>query len=233
MIFSTLISMNLIFTTGYSSLLIQVSAALLDLYVLLVSPLHESMTFLKELLWLEFAVQIIEGTFYVWMVTCFKDIQNITPYRYYDWFLSTPVMLFSLCSYLLYIRSAAPVKLHIVDVVQTQWPLFLLIGGLNATMLFFGFLGEKKQLPQKTATLLGFVPFFAMFGLIWHYYVESTFSKGLVGFFVFFWGLYGVASLQDYNTKNAAYNILDLFSKNVINVLLALCLLFPGYFLVH
>ena len=223
--------MNLIYTTGYSSLFIQIVTAILDLYVLVISPIAHSITFLKELLWLEFIVQIIEGTFYVWMVTCFQHIHNITPYRYRDWFLSTPVMLFSLCSYLLYIQSANPLQMRIVDVVQTEWPLFLLIGGLNATMLFFGYWGEKRQLPQTTATLLGFVPFFAMFGLIWNYYVSSMFSKWLVGFFIFFWGLYGLASLQDYTTKNVYYNVLDLFSKNIINVLLAVCLLYqyvPG-----
>jgi len=223
--------LNLIRSTGYSSLFIQIITTLLDTYVLATTPSNGPLAFLKEILWLEFVVQIIEGTFYIWMLHNFSKIDNITPHRYYDWALSTPVMLFSLCSYFLYIRQPNPESMTAWGILLQGWPIFLLLFLLNATMLFFGYLGERGQLPQKTATLLGFIPFFALFSIIWQVFVESAFSKGLFAFFFFVWFLYGVASLFDYTTKNSAYNVLDLFSKNIINLVLAACLYFqyvPG-----
>jgi hypothetical protein len=165
------------------------------------------------------------------MITYFNKIKNITPFRYRDWFISTPVMLFSLCCYFLFIHDPNPSQVTIKRILQEDWPIFLTIFLLNATMLFFGYLGEQGKLPQTTATVIGFVPFFAMFAIIWQNFVSSIFSKWLFAFFFVVWGLYGVASLQEYTTKNTAYNVLDLFSKNIINILLAVCLFYnyvPG-----
>lgn len=132
---------NQILLTGYSSLFIQIITALFDAYILATTPSNGPLAFLKQLLWLEFTVQIIEGTFYIWMLRNFSKIDNITPHRYYDWALSTPVMLFSLCSYFIYIRSRNTQSITVWEILLQGWPVFLLIFLLNATMLFFGYLG--------------------------------------------------------------------------------------------
>ena len=44
--------------------------------------------------------QMIEFIFYLWMVKNLYSIKNITPYRYIDWFLTTPTMLVTFLAYL-------------------------------------------------------------------------------------------------------------------------------------
>ncbi len=54
----------------------------------------------KDLLKVELGVQGVEFLFYSWMVYNFDKIENITPYRYLDWLVTTPVMLVTLTAYL-------------------------------------------------------------------------------------------------------------------------------------
>ena len=60
---------------------------------------------IKELIFLELFVQLIEGVFYIWLAYNFSKITNITPKRYFDWALTTPTMLITLISYLLFINA--------------------------------------------------------------------------------------------------------------------------------
>jgi hypothetical protein len=67
-----------------------------------------------------------------------------------------------------------------------------------------------------TATLLGFVAFFAMFYLIFINYIAPKYVKSnsiLYGFFVIVWGLYGVVYMLNEEYKNIAMNILDCIAK--------------------
>jgi len=217
--------MNWIHSTGLISLFIQILTALLDLYVLLLFPVPASMAILYQLLWLEAFVQLVEGTFYVWMITQFSSIRNITPFRYRDWFFSTPVMLFSLCVFFLYTQGSTATSSSLLGILETHGTTFLLLFVLNAAMLLAGYLGETGVLDNGIATALGFVPFFALFALIWFEFVASTMAAWIFAFFAGIWGLYGIASLQTYRTKNVMYNVLDLFSKNVINIALAVILI--------
>ena len=56
---------------------------------------------LIELVWLGLLVQLIEGTFYTWLASFINTVENITQYRYYDWFFSTPTMLIIFVVYLI------------------------------------------------------------------------------------------------------------------------------------
>ena len=94
---------HLIKHTANASLVVQVITAIIDLYVLMLN-IPKPYLVLKQLLALEFVVQIVEGAFYVWLATSFKTIENITPYRYYDWFITTPTMLVTLTIYLIYLN---------------------------------------------------------------------------------------------------------------------------------
>ena len=49
-------------------------------------------------------VQVIEGTFYIWLARSINTISNITAYRYYDWIFSTPTMLITFIVYLIYLK---------------------------------------------------------------------------------------------------------------------------------
>ena len=109
--------MDIVYTSGVLSLIIQLTTGLFDFYVLQIKVPKEVMI-LKQVLILEFIVQIIEFSFYLWMVYNFDKLVNITPYRYWDWALTTPTMLISLCIYLLYLKSLEEKKVIEENLIQ-------------------------------------------------------------------------------------------------------------------
>ncbi len=231
--------MSLIYITGVLSLIIQVVTAIFDYYVLglAISP---DLTLLRELLLVEFVVQIIEGSFYIWMVMNFSTIHNITPKRYFDWVITTPSMLITYSLFLLYLKETSDINEKrksgietekadktvsskgIREVIRDNWRVLLPVILLNWMMLLSGFLGEMNIIPMVTANILGFIPFLLYFGII-YYHFASNFTIGKLTFSIFFglWLLYGVASFFPYNVKNIAFNILDLFAKNFFGIFLA------------
>jgi bacteriorhodopsin len=219
---------NLIYTTGVLSLTVQVFTGIFDFFVLRMRTPH-SLLLLKQLLLLEFVVQLIEGSFYVWMVSQFSQIKDITHFRYYDWFITTPTMLFTYSFYLLYLKYKKENKEipDIFELTQENISILASVAVLNGIMLFFGYLGEIRQLSIYLSTFLGFIPFVLMFYLIYVNYAVFT-EEGVKTFWYFsiVWGLYGVAALLPYNTKNVLYNILDLFAKNFFGIFLAITLLY-------
>ena len=216
--------MNIIYDTGVLSLVIQVITGIFDIYVLSMKFSTE-MYFITNLLWIELLVQIVEGIFYVWLVFNFSNINNITKYRYYDWIITTPTMLFTYCMYLYYVNVnkkdnvyTNSFYLSIEENICKLLPIFV----LNTLMLFFGYLAEIGKIKATTGALFGFIPFFMFFYLIYEYYAKYT-NIGKITFiyFISIWGFYGIASLLSYKLKNAIYNILDLFAKNFFGIFLA------------
>ena len=219
--------MNIIYKTGKISLFVQVFTLFLDIYVLSLK-LKSSLLFLKALLWLEVFVQVIEGSFYIWLVRNFAKIGNITPFRYYDWVFTTPTMLFTYCMYLYHERTRDTDSFF--KIVEKNTPVLVPIFVLNTLMLLFGYLSEMGKLSTNLGTLLGFLPFFGMFYLIYDNYAKYTMlGRTTFLYFITVWGLYGVSALLSYNYKNAFYNILDLFSKNFFGIFLAVVLLYEKY----
>ena len=95
-------------TSVFASLYVQIFTGILNLFVAFIdfTPFvysYESKILVK-LLWIAIFVQIIEGIFYIWLANSFDSVSNITVYRYYDWFFSTPTMLITLVVYLLYLK---------------------------------------------------------------------------------------------------------------------------------
>ena len=227
-------SKNILQTTVYASLFVQVITGIIDFYVLKLNVVP-SMMILKDLLLLELVVQLIEGSFYIWLAYSFVSIENITPHRYYDWFLTTPTMLITFSIYLIYLKNEYEQKLNtnttktinndtdtFVQILQKNAYILIPIVLLNALMLIFGYLGEINIIKEKIAVLCGFIPFILCFTLIYEKYAKYS-EQGLILFwyFVSVWSLYGVAALFPYNLKNIFYNILDLFAKNFFGLYLA------------
>ncbi len=207
--------------TATASFAIQIITGIMQLSGLTIK-LEEKDFILKELLFLESFIQIIEGIFYVWLIKSFNDIENITRFRYYDWFFSTPLMLISLIIYLIYLKQEyekTDEKLDLFNLINKNKNIIIEIVILNALMLSFGYLNEIGMLDKTTAVILGFIPFYMMFKLIYDNFAKYT-PDGLrlFKYFVFIWGLYGIAALTDYNIKNISYNVLDLFSKNALGI---------------
>jgi len=179
---------------------------------------------MKKLFYLELFVQVIEGLFYIWLVSNFNMIKNITPVRYIDWSVTTPTMLITLISYLIFLEAkikGSTNNLNLSSIMRNNYQIIVPILFLNWAMLLFGFLGEINMLSVFYSVLLGFVPFIIYYYMIYKNYV----AKSATGYYIFiyffiFWSLYGVAALLPYYTKNILFNFLDLFSKNFFGIFL-------------
>jgi hypothetical protein len=180
---------------------------------------------IKELFFLELIVQIIEGLFYIWLAFNFKKVINMTPNRYMDWVLTTPTMLITLISYLIFLQAKVTKQtssLTLTSILKNNYKTLVPILCLNWMMLLFGYLGEVKAISVVYSVLLGFIPFLIYYYMIYKNFVVKNTSAGYTIFiyFFFFWSLYGFAALLPYYTKNILYNILDLFSKNFFGIFL-------------
>ena len=216
--------MNLIESSGISSLIVQFITGIFDIYAY---KLHvpSSLLIVKELLLVEIIVQVIEGIFYVWLVLNFNKIKNITPIRYFDWSITTPTMLVTLMIYLLYLgnKEKGINTGTLLDEITNNWIPLSRVVILDWLMLIAGYIGEKEVLTFATSTIIGFIPFLLMFYIIYHNFAKKSGEDGLKLFWYFsiVWGIYGVAAIMPYKIKNIMYNILDLFSKNFFGIFIA------------
>jgi len=177
---------------------------------------------LKQMMVLEVIVQFIEGVFYIYWLYNFKTIKNITPKRYLDWTITTPVMLINLIFYMIFLRTNT--ELDFLNVFSREFYTIIPILMLNWLMLLFGYLGEVKAIPVMLGVGLGFIPF-----LIYYYLIYKNYgSNQLFYYFFIIWSLYGVVAVLPYKTKNMCYNILDLFSKNFFGIFLTYLIMEKG-----
>lgn len=210
--------------TAVLSLFIQVATGILDALALQLK-VPQKITLLRQALILEFIVQIIEGIFYIWLVFAIHHAStNVTPKRYYDWFLTTPTMLFTLMVYLYHLKYPNK-KQTLQEFTRKYRTVILQVILLNALMLIFGYLGEMGILRTHVSVILGFIPFLTYYTIIYQTFVCDN-PKGESFFWYFFvvWSIYGFAALLPYPLKNIMYNILDLFAKNFFGVYLAFLL---------
>jgi bacteriorhodopsin len=210
----------MIYISGVISLIIQFLVGIIDYKALKlkISPKDE---FLKDLINVELFVQGIEFIFYIWLFLYFNQSQNITPFRYLDWAITTPLMLITLSAYLDHDGSKLT---RLTDFLYNNTSSLVKIVFLNALMLFFGLIGEFGYLSAYTSTALGFIPFSLNFNYIKNTFLPSSedkFKNAVFYWFVFFWSLYGVFALTSYTIKNTGYNILDIFAKNFFGLFLA------------
>ena len=85
----------------YISIIIQILTSLISLHGLFVN-LKPSDHILKDILGIETFVQFIETFTYIWIILSINKIGNMTPRRYFDWMITTPIMLISTIIYMDY-----------------------------------------------------------------------------------------------------------------------------------
>ena len=211
----------MIYISGIASLIIQFIVGIIDYWAINIK-LSEKDELLKDLLKVELFVQVIEFIFYVWLIYYFSKVsKNITPFRYLDWFITTPLMLITLSAYL---NHDGTKQTRLTEFLYDNTSSIVKIVLLNAMMLAFGLIGEFGYLSAYTSTALGFIPFVLNFKHIKDTYLESSedkFKNLVFYWFVFFWSLYGVFAVMSYTVKNTGYNILDIFAKNFFGIFLA------------
>lgn len=211
----------MIYASGIFSLMVQCIVGMIDYWAINIKT-SEKDEILKDLLKVELFVQAIEFIFYIWLIYYFSKVsKNITPFRYLDWFITTPLMLITLSAFLSHDGSTTT---RLSDFLSDNSPSIVKIVLLNAMMLLFGLIGEFGYLSAYTSTALGFIPLIINFKDIKEKFLKSSEDtvKNLVFYwFVFFWSLYGVFALMNYTVKNTGYNILDIFAKNFFGIFLA------------
>jgi len=173
----------------------------------------------RHVLNLETCISVVAGYFYSIFTTKIGEYeiknapinwQELTETRYIDWSITTPIMLLALCVVL---SSEIQLSVHL--------PIMVVIILLNYSMLYAGYLGETSALDRTTANIAGFLPFIAMFGLIYWKYVIPKYNLANRAMFYFYfvvWSLYGIVYLFDEETKNVMMNVLDLFAKCLIGL---------------
>jgi bacteriorhodopsin len=177
---------------------------------------------LKSVLWIETIVQIIELAFYSWYAYFFHTVAEATFYRYHDWFVTTPLMLFSTMVYYDY-QNNPEEEVTIESFLGKHWKEVLIVFGFNLMMLVFGYLHEINVLDLVTSQILGFVGFAGSFYVIWDKFASLNPKNFLLfGFMFTIWALYGVAAMFNSVNKNISYNILDVFAKNFYGVFLSI-----------
>lgn len=184
---------------------------------------------IDSLLKIETSVQIVEALAYASLIYFSVKVKDMTRYRYYDWFLTTPLMLLTLCGLLEYTKEKTTFQNFVHVHKNTLGKLFI----YNALMLFFGYLGETKAMVPYIAYAIGFFFFFKTFDLIQKTWTQETNgkkdndpsfaqTKQIYDIFVGLWLLYGIFAFTNPFIKNHAFNILDLLSKNAFGVFLYL-----------
>ncbi len=214
------------------SILVQIVTGIIEIFSLFIK-VPTAFNIIRQLLILEVLVQVIEGSFYVWLLYNFNNVLNVTPKRYLDWVITTPTMLVTLIVYLIYLNNRnniETVHLDFFQVFNENFKNIITILILNWLMLLFGYLGEVNIIPTITGVILGFIPFLIYYYLIFINYVSFDNSGWqLFLYFFFFWSLYGIVAALPYYIKNMFYNILDLFSKNFFGIFLTYIIITKSY----
>ena len=210
-----------VLTSLIASLAIQWITLLTNVFSLL-QPLAPQDFVLKEILGVETLVQGIELGFYTWYQNHVQmNLTDVTKFRYYDWFVTTPLMLFSTMAFYQYLQQKKSEPLRLLPFFKENSSSILTILFFNLLMLLFGYLQEIGIISIGISSILGFGALFASFGKLYTDYVAAA-PKQFIFFFVFFvWSLYGIAAMFTNHWKNTSYNILDIFAKNFYGVYLS------------
>ncbi len=215
---------TLLKTTIETSLFIQVLTLLLNVFAFFI-PVDKWDFALKQILGLETAVQIVELIFYGWYrERVLQRVNDVTRFRYYDWFLTTPTMLFSTASYYGYLESRETQSKEPFSVwtfFQQNSNLIWFMFFMNALMLLFGYLQEIGVLSIVTSSVLGYAGLLGSFATLYSFVSKVPQQQGLFWFMFIVWSLYGIAAMLPSLEKNISYNVLDIFAKNFYGLYLS------------
>jgi bacteriorhodopsin len=201
---------------------------------------------LHTILWMETAVQLIEFLWYFFVAGSFVWGMRLTgrscefgvEFRYWDWLLTTPVMLLSLYFLLHYFASEGHCLTNEELTKKTAfWGFVVLIIFADLFMLAIGYAYETERLGatptnglrRQAPMALGFVALLCAF--IPHFYtIGDTYTDEGIAFLLvtlFLWACYGLVAWywmgrRGLIPKNAAYNVLDLLSKNAMGIVVSI-----------
>lgn len=212
----------LVESTTKASIIIQLLTGLYGLTGLTI-PVKPQDSLLKSVLSLEMLVQGFELLFYVLFLVWF-DLAHLAQNRYLDWFITTPVMLFTMSAYFLHQdaeQNNSGESITIEDIFLLHRSTLIEIFIWNTLMLFFGFLGEIGWISTTAAFSIGTFSLLRSFYLLYRDFAQkSEQGKSLFTLLFVLWSGYGVAFLFPVVPKNIGYNVLDILAKNFFGVYL-------------
>ena len=137
------------------------------------------------------------------------DLHQITKIRYIDWSITTPLIILVLM--LFYGGNTHPYYLTYVQLILLNW-----------AMLGSGYMGEEGIISRWSGFFLGFIFFALMLLSFYMCCIPSSANHAVFYIFAAIWTCYGFAYLADEETKNLAYNGLDVISKAIFGIVLYL-----------
>jgi bacteriorhodopsin len=138
--------------------------------------------------------------------------EDIISLRYTDWFLSTPLMLLSLCFIL-----------SMEKKIYFDKMFYAMIVFFDIAMLVVGYLGKINVFKKNISDIIGFIFLLCIFGSIWIKFIKNGNTKlsNLIFYsYLIIWSMYGVVYLFNDNEQTLGYNILDIFSKSFVGIFL-------------
>ncbi len=196
-------------TSLYASYLTTFIILFTTFVFMFIQALKSDNSYIINLFSLEICVLLIASFFY-WKMMHETSFSRIALMRYFDWSLTTPILLLT---FLLII--------HYENNIPLNFWYYLGIVVLNYFMLYFGYLGEIKSLDKSTSLLGGFLFFIIMIGIIYFYSVNKKNNFNMRLLFIVFsilWASYGFTELFEDKTKNYIYNNLDIFAKCLFSI---------------
>jgi len=217
---------HLIYQTGFISLIVQLITCIIGITGIFI-PLSSPDKILTNIISIEMVVQFIEFIFYLWlMFSIYAKKINITSFRYIDWFITTPIMLTTIIFFFTYQSNLDKYKdqegnITMKEIIKKEYKTMIPILIFNFLMLLFGLLGEIGILNKYISFILGTFFFLLSFYSLYKNYVLLNPKNNNLFYFIFIvWAIYGIVYLLPYNSRNASYNILDIFSKNFYGLFL-------------
>lgn len=176
---------------------------------------------MRNILWLESTITCIAGYIYSLysqeidlgtgeLDKILEGWPGVNRLRYIDWTMTTPLMLISLS---LVLSMYSGIKVPILKTVT--------IVVLNLLMLLFGYLGESNMMDRLTADILGFIPFMAIFGMLYMTYIKPKnigINNFLFWFYFIVWFLYGIVYMFGEQVMNTSFNVLDAIAKAFVAI---------------
>lgn len=209
--------MTIELTTNFS-IVVQIIACIVGIHGLFIE-LGEKHKILYSILIIETIVQIIEIFFYVFFIrTMIKSsVGNVATIRYYDWVITTPIMLFTTIAFFKYKQSLLETQskpMTLKEFVSENYKNIIIIFILNFLMLLCGYLGETNVINNSLAIFIGFIFFAIVFYIIYQEYAVPSQQYSMFYLLTFIWALYGIAAMLNDVNKNNMINMLDLAAKN-------------------
>ena len=182
--------------------------------ITLIEALRTNDPAIRHVMNLETCISIVAGYYYSIFITKVNDTTKqvdwleITKLRYIDWSITTPMMLITLCVVL---------AKNSKQLIHFTTMFYIIV--LNYHMLGIGYYGVVHPRYKLFAVLGGFIPFLAMFYLIYtNFYGNKVANKILFYLYFVVWSMYGIVYMFSEVYKNVWMNILDLIAKCFIGI---------------